>query len=146
MNQVEVFRARNKFYNDLIQYQNSQELAQGIAWQLLYLGRRVPRSEIAQRISHFDSEHLTRVARHWFYDRVNIFCGFFGGKLLGGGLWKRNRISQLWLGGQFTQFSLTEATTGQSREALLDGWATIICTGLSKLALFKLPPLCFLRL
>jgi len=33
------------------------------------LNRRVPRSEIAQRASHFDNGHLQRVATNWFFDK-----------------------------------------------------------------------------
>jgi len=33
------------------------------------LNRRVPKSEIAQRVSHFDNSHLQRVAMNWFYDK-----------------------------------------------------------------------------
>jgi processing peptidase subunit beta len=71
MNEVEVFRARNKIYNTLLNFQSSQEISSKIANQLLYFGRRIPRSEVAQRISHFDSHLLNRVAKEWFYDRVS---------------------------------------------------------------------------
>jgi processing peptidase subunit beta len=40
---------------------------------LNYLGRRVPRSEVAKRLSHFDTGLLNRVITRWFWDReINI--------------------------------------------------------------------------
>jgi len=36
---------------------------------LSYLGRRVPRSEVAKRISNLDAGLLNRVATRWFWDK-----------------------------------------------------------------------------
>jgi len=68
LNQVEVFRAKNKLYNDLLQQESGNDIAQSIGNQLLYLKRAVPRSEIATRISNIEQQHLSRVARNWFFD------------------------------------------------------------------------------
>lgn len=68
LNVVEVFRAKNKLYNELLQQETGVDVSTSIANQLLYLNRAVPRSEIAARISNLEQTHLTRVARHWLFD------------------------------------------------------------------------------
>ena len=35
---------------------------------MLQMGRRVPRGEIAARISHIDAYHIKQLANQWFYD------------------------------------------------------------------------------
>jgi len=69
MSQVEVFRAKNRLYNELLQHETGNDITQSIGNQLLYLNRVVPRSEIATRISNIEQQHLSRVARNWFFDR-----------------------------------------------------------------------------
>jgi predicted Zn-dependent peptidase len=66
----EVFRARNKSWMDLLQEDCGCCLNNRIGKQLLYLNRRVPRSEEATRISALTPGHLTRAANRWFFDRV----------------------------------------------------------------------------
>jgi len=68
MNEVEVFRAKNKLYNELLQHETGNDITQSIGNQILYLNRIVPRSEIATRIANIEKPHLTRVARNWFFD------------------------------------------------------------------------------
>jgi len=68
LNQVEVFRGRNKLYNDLLQLETGNDITQNLGNQLLYLNRKVPRSEIAKRVAHFDNIYLQRVATNWFFD------------------------------------------------------------------------------
>jgi len=69
LNQVEVFRGKNSLYNDLLRNETGTDIASEVAQQVLFLGRRVPRSETATRIANLSQEHLQRVARHWFFDR-----------------------------------------------------------------------------
>jgi len=33
------------------------------------LNRKVPRSEVAKRVSHYDAELLSKVATKWFWDK-----------------------------------------------------------------------------
>jgi processing peptidase subunit beta len=68
LNQVELFRARNKLFNELLQHETGNDITQSIGNQLLYLNRRVPRSEIATRVSNLEGAHLQRVATNWFFD------------------------------------------------------------------------------
>jgi len=68
MNQVEVFRAKNKLYNDLLQQETGNDVTQALGNQLLYLNRVVPRTEIATRIANIEQSHLSRVARNWLFD------------------------------------------------------------------------------
>jgi processing peptidase subunit beta len=68
MNEVEVFRARNRLYHELMNIQTVSDVLQSIGPQILYLDRRVQRSEIAQRVSHIDSHHMKNVCYEHFYD------------------------------------------------------------------------------
>jgi processing peptidase subunit beta len=68
MNDVEVFRARNKYYNELLSTEGVLDTIHDIAPQILYLGRRVPRSEIAKRIAFLDAYHMKNLCYDWFYD------------------------------------------------------------------------------
>jgi hypothetical protein len=43
---------------------------------MLYLNRRVPRSEIAKRVSHIDAYHLKHMANEWFYDAEPSFTNW----------------------------------------------------------------------
>lgn len=69
LNQVEVFRGKNALYNELLTSETGTDVANEIGRQVLFLGRRVPRSETATRIANLSQQHLQRVARHWFFDR-----------------------------------------------------------------------------
>jgi processing peptidase subunit beta len=69
LNPVELFRAKNKIYNQLSDVSNTSNLASSIAEQVTYLGRRVPRSEYAKRVAHYDTGLLNRAATRWFWDR-----------------------------------------------------------------------------
>jgi len=69
LNQVEVFRAKNHLYNELLQHETGNDITQSLGNQLLYLNRKVPRSEIAARIANIEQTHLSRVARNWLFDR-----------------------------------------------------------------------------
>jgi predicted Zn-dependent peptidase len=68
MNQSEVFRARNKYFNDLLQQNNSAEVASENARHAAYLDRVINRTEIATRISHMTPEYIKSVASRWFWD------------------------------------------------------------------------------
>lgn len=65
---VEVFRARNSLYNELLQQESSNDVAREIGTQVLNTGRRVPRSEVAKRVAHIDNYHMRHLCYNWFYD------------------------------------------------------------------------------
>ena len=52
MNQAEVYRARNKYFNDLLQQNDAAEVSSENGRQAAYLDRVVNRAEVATRISH----------------------------------------------------------------------------------------------
>lgn len=54
----EIYRAKNKVYNELLNIQSASDVMQQIGPQVLYLNRRVPRSEIAKRVAHIDGYHI----------------------------------------------------------------------------------------
>lgn len=76
MNDVEVVRARNTLYNELLDLQASSDIMQQIGPQFLYLDRFVPRSEIAQRMSYFDAYHMKHLCNEWFYDAEPSFTNW----------------------------------------------------------------------
>lgn len=61
LNDVEVYRGRNSLYNKLLNRESPNEIAKEIGRQILYLNRRIPRSEIAKRVAHFDNYHLKHI-------------------------------------------------------------------------------------
>ena len=69
MNPVEVYRARNSYWNDLLERNNPIRESARNARQVAYLDRIIPRTEIATRISHMDDAYLNRVATKWFWDK-----------------------------------------------------------------------------
>jgi len=59
LNDVEVVRGRNHLYNSLMNNSNSTcTTSDEIGNQILHLGRRVHRSEVAKRIAHIDNYHI----------------------------------------------------------------------------------------
>jgi len=70
VNQTEIFRARARYFNELLSTRASKELNQEIARELFYIGRRIPRTELALRLSNLaDEKYLQKVALKWFYDK-----------------------------------------------------------------------------
>lgn len=76
LNDVEVFRGRNSLYNKLLRKESPQELASEIGPQILYLGRRVARSEVAKRVAHMDNHHIKHLCNQWFYDGEPSFTNW----------------------------------------------------------------------
>merc|ERR1711976_576790 len=68
MNQVEVYRGRARLWQELLNIQSPSDVMQLIGPQILYLGRRVHRSEIAKRVAHFTNKDLIRVMNEWVRD------------------------------------------------------------------------------
>ncbi len=68
MNDVEVFRARNRMYNNLMRKTGIFKSMNDIASQIMFQGRRTPRSEIAKRVAHMDAYHMKHLCYEWFYD------------------------------------------------------------------------------
>jgi processing peptidase subunit beta len=76
LNDVEVFRGRNALFNKLLNREAPSQIANDIGHQLLTLGRRLPRSEIAKRVAHLDNYHLKHLANEWFYDAEPSFTNW----------------------------------------------------------------------
>lgn len=72
----EVVRARNVLWNELMSIQSASDVMQQIGPQMLYLDRRVPRSEIARRVSHLDAYHMKNLCYEWFYDSEPSFTNW----------------------------------------------------------------------
>lgn len=77
VNNVEVVRGRNHLYVSLMNGAEDSEITmKEIGNQLLTVGRRVPRSEIAKRVAHIDQYHLEHLAHQWFYDAEPSFTNW----------------------------------------------------------------------
>jgi processing peptidase subunit beta len=77
MNDVEVIRSRNHIYNTLMRNSECQTTTNSeIGQQMIQQGRRVPRSEVAKRIAHFDAYHMKHMCNHWFYDAEPTFTNW----------------------------------------------------------------------
>lgn len=76
LNDVEVFRGRNNLYNSLLNAEAPSQIVREIGPQVLYLGRRVPRSEVAKRVAHLDNFHLKNLCNEWFYDAEPSFTNW----------------------------------------------------------------------
>jgi processing peptidase subunit beta len=70
INQAEIFRARARAFNDLLNLNSGEHANTQIANEVINLGRRVGRSEHAVRISNVaEQRHLQRICTEWFWDR-----------------------------------------------------------------------------
>jgi len=76
LNDVEVIRGRNKLYNKLMNYNDPHHTNSEIGQQILYLNRRVPRSEVAKRVAHIDNYHMKNMCNSWFYDAEPSFTNW----------------------------------------------------------------------
>ena len=74
--EVEVVRARNAYWNSLMREQNADSLNAEIGRQILQTGRRVPRSEVAKRISWADADSIRQLSYQYFYDSEPSFTNW----------------------------------------------------------------------
>ena len=76
LNDVEVVRGRNHLWNSLLTRESTYDINKDVGRQLLSVGRRVHRSEIATRVSHFDNYHIKHLCNEWFYDAEPSFTNW----------------------------------------------------------------------
>ena len=76
LNDVEVIRGRNHLYNEMLNQETPAGLNAEIGKNILQLGRRLPRSEIAKRVSHIDNYHIKQLCNQWFYDAEPCFTNW----------------------------------------------------------------------
>jgi processing peptidase subunit beta len=76
INDVEVIRGRNHLYNTLLNTETPASINTDIGQNMLQLGRRLPRSEIAKRVSHIDNYHMKHLCYQWFYDAEPSFTNW----------------------------------------------------------------------
>ena len=66
---VELDRAKNKLFIEILQHETGNDLSQAYGNQLLYLKRRVHRSEIAKRIANFRKEDVALAVEKWLLNK-----------------------------------------------------------------------------
>lgn len=76
LNDVEVIRGRNHLFNELLNQETTQGLNHEIGQQMMQLGRRVSRAEVAKRVAHVDNHILKGIANKWFYDAEPTFTNW----------------------------------------------------------------------
>jgi len=76
LNDVEVIRGRANLYNSLLRAEQNSEVNAEIGAQMLSLGRRIHRSEIASRVAHADAYHMKHLCNEWFYDAEPSFTNW----------------------------------------------------------------------
>lgn len=76
LNEVEVIRGRNNFYNNLMNTETVGDLNNEIAQNFLLYGRRVTRTEVANRIANVDAFMIKKLANKWFYDAEPSFTNW----------------------------------------------------------------------
>lgn len=74
--EVEVVRGRNSLWTSLMENESSEGINAEVGKQMLTLGRRVTRSEVAQRVSYMDAYHIKHLANRWFYDSEPSFTNW----------------------------------------------------------------------
>lgn len=74
--EVEVVRGRNSLWNSLMRNESGEGINDEAGKQMLALGRRVTRSEVAQRVSWMDSYHIQHMASKYFYDSEPSFTNW----------------------------------------------------------------------
>ena len=73
----ELYRSRNRYYNELLMGQSPQCVATEVATQISYAQRRIPRSEVAKRVSLMDNRYLEKVYAKWMWD-TELAMAFYG--------------------------------------------------------------------
>jgi len=76
VNDVEVYRGRNHLFNSLLRKESPSQIMHEIGRQVLGIGRRVPRSEVAKRIAHLDNHQIKQLCYEWFYDAEPSFTNW----------------------------------------------------------------------
>lgn len=74
--EVEVVRGRNSLWTQLMKNESTDGINTEVGQQMLALGRRVTRTEVAQRVSWMDSYHMKHLANEWFYDSEPSFTNW----------------------------------------------------------------------
>jgi len=74
---AELYRSRNKVYNNLLNAETPESTSQDVALQTLYAGRRIHRSEAAKRVSNLDRSYLEKVYSKWMWD-CELAMVFYG--------------------------------------------------------------------
>jgi mitochondrial-processing peptidase subunit beta len=73
----EKFRARNRYYNELLNNRDLMGQGKEIGEQLVYAKRRIFRSEVAKRVSVLDARYLEKVYTRWLWD-CELALAFYG--------------------------------------------------------------------
>lgn len=76
LNDVECIRGRNHLYNELLTTESPETINTEIGTNMLQLGRRLPRSEVAKRVAHIDNYHIKQLCNQWFYDAEPSFTNW----------------------------------------------------------------------
>jgi predicted Zn-dependent peptidase len=76
LNDVEVKRGRNFMYNEMLTKETPESINHEIGQQIVQVGRRINRTEVAKRIAHIDNYHIKNICNQWFYDAEPSFTNW----------------------------------------------------------------------
>ena len=76
LTEVEIVRGRNNYWNNLMKEMNTGATNEEIGRQMIQQGRRVPRSEVAKRISWADTDSTRQLCYKYFYDSEPSFTNW----------------------------------------------------------------------
>ncbi|CAG9314712.1 unnamed protein product [Blepharisma stoltei] len=62
----EIQRAKNKIYTELLAIEAGSDMIQTLGCQLIYMDKKVPKTEIASRIAAMDKKYLEATYKKWF--------------------------------------------------------------------------------
>ena len=80
MSDEEVYRSKNKLYNELCNLESATDVLQQVGPQMLYLNRRVSKPEIAKRAACIDTQYLRDVCKKYFTDGPGASITLWGPK------------------------------------------------------------------
>ena len=72
ISEVELQRAKQKLYMELLMIESTTDSLQQIGPQMLYLCRRVTKTEIAHRVAGITTEDLQEASREWLQARPSV--------------------------------------------------------------------------
>lgn len=76
LDQLEVYRTKNKFYFDLMQIECPEDMMMLYSQQLMNIGRIITKPELAKRVAAVTKTHLQNVCKEWFYDEEPVIVAW----------------------------------------------------------------------
>jgi processing peptidase subunit beta len=76
LDQLELYRTKNKFYFDLLQIECPEDMMMLYSQQMMNIGRIITKPELAKRVAAVTRTHLQNVCKEWFYDEEPVIVAW----------------------------------------------------------------------